>query len=133
MSKIRSIVFASAFAGAIGIVGGGSAQALTLGNGFAPGVAGQYTNPMIEQVQRRRFRGGGARRGGGVVRRGRGRGFGTGAAIGLGILGLGLAGAAAAANSRPAYDGYRECWWERRAVYNEYGDFMGRRRVRVCN
>ncbi|MCC2097856.1 MAG: hypothetical protein KDJ29_13240 [Hyphomicrobiales bacterium] len=77
---------------------------------------------MIQQVQRRRFRG---------VRRGR-RGIGAGAAIGLGILGLGLAGAAAAANSRPAYEA-RECWWERRNIYNEYGDYVGRRRVRVCN
>jgi hypothetical protein len=58
----------------------------------------------------------------------------VGAGIAAGILGGAMLGAAAAdANRGPAYyDDGPECWMERRPIYDEYGDFVGRRRVRVC-
>jgi hypothetical protein len=123
MTKTKSFILASVLAGSFGVAGAGSAQALSLGSATYPGVTSQFDTPLIQQVQRRRFRGGG-RRGG--------RGIGTGAAIGLGILGLGLAGAAAA-NAGPRYYRDRECWIERRPMYNRYGDYIGRRNVEVCN
>jgi hypothetical protein len=56
--------------------------------------------------------------------------------VAAGVLGgLALGNAAANANREtyyaPAPD-YDECWIERRPVYDEDGDFVGRRRVRVC-
>jgi hypothetical protein len=56
--------------------------------------------------------------------------------IAAGVLGgLALGSAAANANREtyyaPAPD-YDECWIERRPIYDEDGDFVGRRRVRVC-
>jgi uncharacterized membrane protein YfcA len=41
----------------------------------------------------------------------------------LGILGAGIAG---------SYY-YNSCYWERRPVYNRWGDFVGYRDVRVCD
>ena len=59
------------------------------------------------------------------------RAFVGGAALGI----LGAAAVAAHAH-QPRY-GYvvegGECWRERRAVHNRYGDFVGYRSIRVCN
>lgn len=61
----------------------------------------------------------------------RGGGWGYGPAVGLGVLGgVALGAAAANAANGPYYD--RECWLERRPVYDEDGNFIGRRRMRVC-
>ena len=58
----------------------------------------------------------------------------VGAGIAAGILGGAMLGAAAAnADRGPVY--YEEaphCWMERRPIYDEDGEFVGRRRVRVC-
>lgn len=61
--------------------------------------------------------------------------YAPGAAIGLGIAGGLLAGSAIAGAARPAPvivdDPYeRECWYERRRVWDGYG--YVRQRVRVC-
>lgn len=80
----------------------------------------------------RGFGGGGGFNRGGRGFNGGGRGFnrgGAGLAVGLGVLGL--AAAAAAANSGPAYA--RECWVERRPVTDRWGNYIGTRRIRVCN
>jgi hypothetical protein len=50
--------------------------------------------------------------------------------IAAGVIG-GMALGAAAANRDGYYEG-AECWFERRPVYDEYGNPIGRRRVRVC-
>ncbi|MDR3408359.1 MAG: hypothetical protein P4L68_07670 [Methylovirgula sp.] len=50
-------------------------------------------------------------------------GFGLGAATGLAI---------AATAAQPAY-GYDGCYLARQAVYDPYGNFVGYRRVQVCN
>lgn len=110
--------------------------------------AANGTSDMIIQTQGRRgggMRAGVGRRGAafgarGVGRRGfRGRrgwrgdgGIDAGAAIGIGAAAaiLGAAGAAAAANADP---GYAECYWVRRPVYDQWGNYLGRRRTRVCN
>ncbi len=56
--------------------------------------------------------------------------------VAAGVLGgLALGTAAANANREPYYalaPDYDDCWVERRPVYDEDGDFIGRRRVRVC-
>ncbi|MGP8233526.1 MAG: hypothetical protein ACLQL2_12825 [Methylovirgula sp.] len=49
-------------------------------------------------------------------------GFGLGAATGLAI----------AATAAPAYD-YSGCYFARQPVYDPYGNFVGYRRVQVCN
>jgi hypothetical protein len=56
------------------------------------------------------------------------------AAIAAGVLGALAIGAlaAGAANAEPGYYG-DDCWYERRPVYNSWGDFRGYRRTRVCN
>jgi len=56
-------------------------------------------------------------------------------AVAAGVIGGMALGAAAASAARPAYaapvyDG--GCWMERRPVYDAYGNYMGRRRVQVC-
>lgn len=48
---------------------------------------------------------------------------------GLGALAVG---AAAAAASSSAYD-EDDCYYASQKVYNSYGDFVGYRRVEVCN
>lgn len=148
MNAFKSIILASALAGAIGLAGASSASALSLNlGGVAP--ATMADGNLIQQVQRRggrAFRGGAVRRGG-IARRGpavrafrggpragyvrRGGRWVPGAAIGLGILG---AAAIAGAASRPYYDGdYGDCWVERRPIYNNWGEYVGSRRIRVCN
>lgn len=65
------------------------------------------------------------------------RGYAPGAALGLGVAGGLLAGAVIAGAARPApvivgepvYE--RECWYERRRVWDGYG--YARERVRVCD
>lgn len=52
-------------------------------------------------------------------------GFGIGAATGLAI-------AATAAAAQPAY-GYDGCYLASQPVYDRYGNFIGYRRVQVCN
>lgn len=47
--------------------------------------------------------------------------------VGAGLLGAAIVGSAVA-NAQP-----RSCWRESRPVYNRYGDYVGRRVVRVCN
>jgi hypothetical protein len=60
---------------------------------------------------------------------------GWGPAVGLGVLG-GVALGAAAANAGPHYgpgpDYDGDCWLERRPIFDEYGNRVGARRVRVC-
>ena len=51
------------------------------------------------------------------------------------IGGMALGAAAANANQGPYYGpgpDYDECWVERRPVYDEDGEIIGSRRVRVC-
>ena len=63
-----------------------------------------------------------------------------GGLLAAGIIG-GLALGAIAAGSAHAAPGYYapqrvyggECWMERRAVHNRWGDVVGYRRIRVCN
>ena len=65
---------------------------------------------------------------------------GGGGLLAAGIIG-GLALGAIAAGSAQAAPGYYapqrvyggECWMERRAVHNRWGDVIGYRRIRVCN
>ncbi len=132
MNIIKSLVLASSLAAAIGLAGAPAASALTMGGAGATVTQDAAANNLVQQVQRRRAftRGSGVRRSGpvrrGPVYRGR-RGISPGGAAALG-LGLGLLGAAAAANAYP-----RECWIERRPVYNNWGDYVGDRNVRICN
>jgi hypothetical protein len=58
-------------------------------------------------------------------RRHRGDGGAAAAVIGLGVLGAVIA--TQAARSR-----YRRCWIERQRVFDDWGNFVGYRRVRVC-
>jgi hypothetical protein len=56
--------------------------------------------------------------------------------VAAGVLG-GLALGSAAANANRGYyyapgPDYDECWIERRPIYDEDGDYIGRRGVRVC-
>jgi hypothetical protein len=66
-------------------------------------------------------------------------GISPGGAAALGVLGgLAIGAAAASAANGPRYedpgpDYVTECWYERRIITDEYGDVIGRRRVRVCN
>jgi hypothetical protein len=58
--------------------------------------------------------------------------------VAAGVLGgLALGSVAATATREPYYAApapdYGECWIERRPVYDEDGDYVGRRRVRVCH
>ncbi len=57
------------------------------------------------------------------------RAFVGGAALGI----LGAAAVAAHAHQPRGYVVESECWRERRAVHNRYGDFVGYRSIRVCN
>ena len=65
--------------------------------------------------------------------------WGRNAAFFGGVAAVGLLGAGIAAHAHtpryygsPVYYG-GGCWFERRAVYNSWGDFAGYRRIRVCN
>ncbi len=62
-------------------------------------------------------------------------GWGPGPAIGLGVLGGVALGAAAANAANGPYYGPGpggDCWLERRPIFDEYGNRVGSRRVRVC-
>ena len=63
------------------------------------------------------------------------RGEGAIAAGIIGGLALGAM-AAGAANAQPRYYAprrvYTNCWFERRATLNRWGDVVGYRRIRVC-
>lgn len=123
-------------AGAVAVVGALVlvSSAASAAPGLAAGASALDTSgeSLIVQVQRgaRGMRGG---RGGGrvIVRRG-GRGIGGAgaAAIGLGMLGAAIA-AGAAQSAQPGY--YGQCWVERRPVHDRWGNFLGYRRVRLCN
>lgn len=141
MKLLKSALLSGALAGALFMSAGSSAQALPLNGNLLGAAPAATADRLVIKVQRRGIRGRGIRRGR-TVRRGRsirrGRSFrrGAAAALGLGILGLGLA--AGAAHSYPHsggyyYDDQPRCWTERRPVYNRFGDYVGRRRVRVCN
>ncbi|MGP0105462.1 hypothetical protein [Rhodoblastus sp.] len=58
----------------------------------------------------------------------------AGGAAAAGLIGGLALGAAIANSNQPAYvapvDG--GCWLERRPVYDQWGNYIGRRRVRVC-
>lgn len=134
MNKLRIATIALALAGAAFLAMPASAAPLGI-SGVAAGAPGTVSaDSNIIQVQRR---GAVQRRGvvrgrpvgrGRVVVRGRGYGRGVGAAaVGLGILGA-AAIAAGAANAEP-----RECWVERRPVYDRWGNYIGDRNTRVCN
>lgn len=73
--------------------------------------------------------------GGGRGWRGGGRGISSGAAIGLGVgaAALGILGAAAAAGAAEAPPAYGRCYIVRRPVYDDWGNYLGRRRMRVCD
>lgn len=112
----------------------------TQGRRYAPRAGGQ------------RYIAGGGYRGGyyrGGYYGGR-RGLSTGAAVGLGVgaAALGILGAAAAANAAPApgyyyapapvyggygYGGYGGCYIASQPVYDDWGNYIGRQRVRVCD
>ena len=82
----------------------------------SPAVQAATSGSMVEQVQvRRRYVGPVRRRGGG--------GGAAAAAVGLGILGAVIA--------TQAYRS-RGCWYERRQAFDDWGNFVGYRRVRVC-
>ena len=56
-------------------------------------------------------------------------------AVAAGVIGgLALGAAAASAAQGPGYGPgpYGGCWVERRPVYDDDGNYLGRRRVRVC-
>lgn len=105
----------------------------------APGVRG---GGRVVGAGRGVYRGG-VYRGGGWGR----RGIDPGAAAAVGIIGgvIGAMGAAAAADSGyPAYGGYPVyggypapvyggCYWVRQPVYDDFGNYLGRRRAQVCN
>ncbi len=126
MNRVKTAILAAMISGGFAVSGSGGAQAFTLG---ANGIRGsEVGSSLLEKAQFRGRRRGFRRRG---FRGRRGRGIGPGAAIGLGILGLGLAaGAAAAAHPPGGY--YRQCWYEHRDVFNRWGDYVGTRRIRVC-
>jgi hypothetical protein len=65
-------------------------------------------------------------------------GYGRHGAFAAGLLGGLAVGAIAAGGVSPYYSagpyyGYGDCWIDSRPVYNRWGDFVGYRRVRVCN
>ena len=86
--------------------------------------------------------GGGRVVGGGRAFRGGGgwgrRGIDPGAAAAVGIIGgvIGAMGAAAAADAGPVYGPapvYGGCYWVRRPVYDDWGNYIGRQKMRVCD
>lgn len=64
-----------------------------------------------------------------------GGGYNAGPAVAAGVLGGLALGAVAAGAAQGPYYGpgpVEGCWVERRPVYDDYGNYLGRRRVRVC-
>jgi len=109
------------------------ASALPLAAGLGASTSG--TASMIDQVQYRRGYGGPRRGYYGYRRRGISPGAAVGAAVGLGILG-----AAAAAAAQPNYypapvygaPYYGGCYWERRPVFDAWGNPRGTHPFQVC-
>ena len=122
------------------------------------GVAGMAADMLpVEKIQVRRRAAGGRVVGVAPYRGGYYRGYGrpglsTGAAVGLGVgaAALGILGAAAAANAAPdpyyyapaqvyggygygGYGGYGGCYIVRQPMYDDWGNYLGNRRVRVCD
>jgi hypothetical protein len=61
----------------------------------------------------------------------------VGPGIAAGVLGGMALGAAAASAAQPRYYAPApvyggDCWIERRPVYDNWGNYIGRRRIRVC-
>ncbi|MCI4677229.1 hypothetical protein K9U39_13275 [Rhodoblastus acidophilus] len=65
---------------------------------------------------------------------GYGGGYNPGAAAAAGLIGgLALGAVAASAANRPYYaEPAGDCWIERRRVYDQWGNYIGHRRIRVC-
>jgi hypothetical protein len=132
--KISHSLFAAAVLAGVTLVAAPASAAPALSLGITSGEISR--DNLVQQTQARGRVGPGRSigrvgpRSGVVVRRG-GRGIGPAgaAAIGIGVLGA-AAIAAGAAQSQPVY---RECWTERRPVSDQWGNFVGYRRVRVCN
>jgi hypothetical protein len=118
------------------------ASALPLAAGLGASASDANTVSMIDQVQYRRGFGG-PRRGYYGYRRG---GIGPGAAV-AGVVGLGILGAAAAAAAQPnyypapaygypaygyGYPAYGGCYWERRPVFDAWGNPRGTHPFQVC-
>lgn len=145
--KRKSMVLGAAFLAATFLGATGMVSAAPLGAAgaalpeAAQARADDAASGLIVQTQGRRRvvggRVGGGRNafgGGGPGWRGGGRGLSTGAAIGLGVgaATLGILGAAAAAGAAdaPVYGG---CYIVRQPVYDDWGNYLGRRRMRVCD
>lgn len=120
--------------------------AMPLSAGLAPSAADAHASSLTEQVQYRRGgpRGyGGPRVYGGGPRYYRRGGIGPGGAIAAGAA-IGILGAAAAASAAPSYypapaygyGGYPAygggCYWERRPVYDAWGNPRGTHPFQVC-
>ena len=112
------------------------------GGRVAPGVRGGGAFAGGGRVARGGVYRGGVYRGGvyrGGVYRGGGWGYDPGAAAAVGIIGgvIGAMGAAAAADSGYYYPApapvYGGCYWVRQPAYDSWGNYLGRRRVQVCN
>jgi hypothetical protein len=134
MKKIYGLAVGASLALAAIAVTPASALPLAAGLGATASDAGSTS--MIDQVQYRR--GYPVRRGYyGGYRRGIGPGAAVGAAVGLGILGAAAA-AAAQPNYYPApaygygYPAYGGCYWERRPVYDAWGNPRGTHPFQVC-
>jgi hypothetical protein len=131
MKRMSRLVVVAAISLGLGASLGGSVNAMPLGADRVTIAAPD----LLTQVQHKQnFKGGGQQRhfnGGGGGRRGNraGGNFGRNAAIGVGGLAvLGILGAAAAANAGPGPD----CYIARQPVYDDWGNYRGSRRVRVC-
>ena len=114
------------------------------GSARAPAALALSADTAAAKVEKTQFRRrAGARARVGVAPRGfrsgrRRRGLSSGAAIGLGVgaAALGILGAAAAANAHPAPGPVYEvddCYWVRRPMYDDWGNYIGRQKVRVCD
>jgi len=141
--KRKSMVLGAAFLVATFLGATGMVSAAPLGAAgaalpeAAQARADDAASGLIVQTQGRRRVVGGRRNafgGGAPGWRGGGRGLSTGAAIGLGVgaATLGILGAAAAAGAAdaPVYGG---CYIVRQPVYDDWGNYLGRRRMRVCD
>lgn len=114
------------------------ASALPLAAGLGSSASDANTVSMIDQVQYRRGYGGPRRGYYGGYRRG---GISPGAAV-AGVAALGILGAAAAASAQPNYypapaygygpPVYRGCYWERRPVFDAWGNPRGTHPFQVC-
>ncbi|MDF2118735.1 hypothetical protein PY365_24495 [Roseiarcaceae bacterium H3SJ34-1] len=134
MKKIYGLAVGASLA--VAAFAASPASALPLAAGLGASASDANTVSMIDQVQYRRGYGG--RRG--YYYGGR-RGIGPGAAI-AGVAALGILGAAAAASAQPnyypapayGYGGpyYGGCYWERRPVFDAWGNPRGTHPFQVC-